>query len=260
MKELFLIFLFLQNYNIIFGQYIYGLDVCNQDAKIEGKLNLDAGDNNLIIGKDAGISLVDSEFNTIIGPEAGKILEYGLENTFIGYRAGYKLVGFSNLANGDDNVYIGAKSGFNSTNGLSNVFLGIESGYNNVGGIENTFIGRRSGYNNNGERGIFLGGWTGYNNTTGNRNIFIGYKAGYYSTGSDLLYIENSDTNSPLIYGEFNNNKVQINGSLHVSDALQLIPQATPSGSCVDNGEMIFGTDNELYLCKSGTWKIVVTN
>jgi hypothetical protein len=39
----------------------------------------------------------------------------------------------------------------------------------------------------------------------------LGYQAGYNETGSDKLYIDNSDTSQPLIYGDFSNNRVGIN-------------------------------------------------
>ena len=48
----------------------------------------------------------------------------------------------------------------------------------------------------------------------------LGYQAGYSETGSNKLYIENSNSATPLIYGEFDNDLVKINGALHVVDAV----------------------------------------
>jgi len=53
-------------------------------------------------------------------------------------------------------------------------------------------------------------------NTTGSGNVFLGYTAGYNETGSNKLYIDNSNTATPLIYGEFDNNILTINGNLEV--------------------------------------------
>ena len=39
----------------------------------------------------------------------------------------------------------------------------------------------------------------------------------------DKLYIENSSSNSPLIYGEFNNDLVRINGTLNINNAFSQI-------------------------------------
>ena len=47
--------------------------------------------------------------------------------------------------------------------------------------------------------------------------MFLGYQAGYTETGSNTLYIANSDTSSPLIYGEFGTGEVTINGNSTVT-------------------------------------------
>jgi hypothetical protein len=41
----------------------------------------------------------------------------------------------------------------------------------------------------------------------------LGYNAGYNETGSNKLYIDNSGTTTPLIYGEFDNQFVKINAN-----------------------------------------------
>jgi hypothetical protein len=45
----------------------------------------------------------------------------------------------------------------------------------------------------------------------------IGHKAGYNEAGSGKLYISNSDTASPLIYGDFATQEVTINGNLIIN-------------------------------------------
>lgn len=54
--------------------------------------------------------------------------------------------------------------------------------------------------------------------STGSGNVFLGHNAGYNEMGSNKLYIENSDISTPLIYGEFDNNLLQINGTLKIVD------------------------------------------
>jgi hypothetical protein len=81
--------------------------------------------------------------------------------------------------------------------------LGYNAGYSNVVGNWNTFLGSQAGYSN-----------------LGFANVFIGNKAGYYETDSDKLYIDNSDTSNPLIYGDFSANSVKINGNLNVTGTL----------------------------------------
>jgi len=120
---------------------------------------------------------------------------------------------------GSANTFIGRAAGYYNT-GYYNTFLGDSAGYFNTTGNFNTFLGDSAGYyNTTGNYNTFLGDYAGYHNTTGYRNVFLGYQAGYNETGSDRLYIHNSDSTSPLIYGDFNGRTTQINGSLNIADA-----------------------------------------
>ena len=139
----------------------------------------------------------------------------GFFNVFIGYQSGYNNTGTAN-------IFIGSDSGFSNTNGHSNVFIGQLSGHLNTTGNDNTFLGDRSGrHNTNGNNNTFIGNDSGYNNETGSGNVFLGRRAGYNELGSDLLYIDNSDTSSPLIWGDFGNDMLRFNGSVRIA----VIPQ-----------------------------------
>jgi hypothetical protein len=61
-----------------------------------------------------------------------------------------------------------------------------------------------------------IGYGAGYNNTTGIGNVFLGYYTGYNETGSNKLYIDNSATSSPLIYGEFDNDILAVNSTVGI--------------------------------------------
>ncbi len=54
----------------------------------------------------------------------------------------------------------------------------------------------------------------------GDKNVFIGTSAGYNETGSNKLYIDNSSTSSPLIYGDFGTADLTINGDLTVTGTI----------------------------------------
>ena len=112
--------------------------------------------------------------------------------------------------------YLPAAGRLGGMEGTSVTSYGLDAG---TTGSANTFIGRAAGYYNTGYYNTFLGDSAGYSNTTGYRNVFLGYQAGYNETGSDRLYIHNSDSTSPLIYGDFNGRTIQINGSLNIADA-----------------------------------------
>jgi len=154
------------------------------------------------------------------GMEGTSVTSYGLDagttgsaNTFIGRAAGYYNTGYYN-------TFLGDSAGYFNTTGNFNTFLGDSAGYSNTTGNNNNFLGDYAGYyNTTGHYNTFLGDYAGYSNTTGYRNVFLGYQAGYNETGSDRLYIHNSDSTSPLIYGDFNGRTIQINGSLNIADA-----------------------------------------
>jgi hypothetical protein len=150
-----------------------------------------------------------AEYNTFLGYATGYNNGTGTSNTFLGYGAG-----LSNTT-GNSNTFLGANAGYTNTEGSNNNFVGTSTGFYNISGIKNTFQGNLAGNKNTtGSRNSYFGNSAGYSNTIGNGNIFIGFKAGYYETGSDKLYIDNSDTATPLIYGDFAANTVTINGTL----------------------------------------------
>ena len=51
----------------------------------------------------------------------------------------------------------------------------------------------------------------------GSGNVFLGYSAGKNETGSNRLYIDNSDTATPLIFSNFSTAIVTINAGLGVN-------------------------------------------
>ena len=140
------------------------------------------GDYNTIVGYEANSSNQSGNYNSCYGTESGK-WNYlsGSSNSLFGYRAGYGVAVSSNTYS--NNSYFGTQSGYSTTTGSNNSYFGYQSGYSN---------------------------------NTGSRNVFIGYQAGYSETGSDKLYIDNSSTTQPLIYGDFDGDWVKINGDLTV--------------------------------------------
>jgi membrane protease subunit (stomatin/prohibitin family) len=190
--------------------------------------NNTTGYHNTYLGSTAGFYNTTGNYNTFIGHGAGLSNSTGYENTFLGFAAGYY------NTTGYYNSFLGLHAGYKNTTGASNTFLGYAAGYNNTTGNDNTFLGYqagvsttignynlllgyRAGYSNtSGSNNTFIGKNAGYSNTTGQGNLFLGYNAGYSETGSNKLYIDNSNTSSPLIYGEFDNNIVTINGKLGI--------------------------------------------
>ena len=177
-----------------------------------GTAGLNGGITNSYFGHEAGLDNVGA-WNTFIGHRSGRLNSNGVNNTFLGYNSGH------NNTTGNNNTFLGGGSGFNNIDSDDNTFVGYRSGYHNTNGDFNLFLGHSSGFNNTiGDDNTILGYRSGYNNQTGSANVFLGYNAGYNETGSNLLYIDNSSTSSPLIWGDFSTDVLRINGTLNINN------------------------------------------
>ncbi len=126
--------------------------------------------------------------NTFLGGDAGYSATTAHSNAVLGYHAGYDITTCTH------NTILGAWAGNKIQGGSRNVLVGYAAGQLLVGGHENILIGYYAGAS-------VLGGG----------NVFIGHKAGYNETGSNKLYIANTSTTRPLIYGEFDNLLLRFN-------------------------------------------------
>jgi len=137
-------------------------------------------------------------YNVAVGYEAGHFVTNNY-NILIGFQAGYR-------CQGSYNIGIGRKACGNDTGGTKdyNVAIGDISLTAITTAVDNTAIGTNSG--------SVL--------TTGSSNVLIGHDAGStLTTESNLLYIENTNSATPLIYGEFDNDLLKINGILQIDQA-----------------------------------------
>jgi hypothetical protein len=173
-------------------------------------------------------------------------------NTIGQYNTGSGFYSLVYNTTGGYNASFGAWSSGKNTTGTVNTAAGYMANSNNQEGSYNTMMG---GYAGNGSsvhnksNNVMIGYMSGYNATTGtDGNIFLGYMAGYNETGANKLYIENSSSSTPLIYGEFDNDKVTIN------DVLKLTPRTTAPASPTA-GEIYVGTDGHIYCYLGGAWK-----
>ena len=121
----------------------------------------------------------------------------------------------------NNNTHTGIAAGGSLTTGTDNTFTGKGTGWQTDVGDDNTATGRKALYlNESGNENTSIGSNSGYSNVSGSGNVFLGYKAGYNETGSNTLYIDNSDTTTPLIYGDFNLDLLKIYGDLEVTGSL----------------------------------------
>lgn len=188
-----------------------------------------AGDEEFWIFRSPAQELIfsPSSFKTYLSPFTGFELNWNTRNTFFGGKAGintkpsiYEITDFEYYTRGFDNTFFGHKTGTMNESGGQNSFFGALAGRSLVIGDHNVFIGSRSGEDQeSGSENTFIGALSGSSGTQGSGNIYIGFEAGKKSEGSNQLIIENSsDTLTPLIYGEFDNDIVKINGNLKVTE------------------------------------------
>jgi len=245
---------------------------------------LTTGASNTAVGYQAGAALTAGNSNTFFGYQAGDS-SIGSAQTLVGKTAGTgvtnqsQCVAVGSDSDVDDNgVAVGHRAEVNAAYGVSvGWFAGdgssgnnIAIGYNtirNASGSGNTVIGGRSMYNNDGDNNVVLGagafdnggsgGGTGDDNVilgtnaghSGSGNVLIGRSAGSTGSLSNKLYIENSNSTTPLIYGEFDNDILRVNGTLQVNDPASTgysFPTATGTlGQVLEvdaSGDLVFAT------------------
>ena len=211
------------------------------------------GIDNTIVGRSAGFQNKGGSRNTFIGRRSGYDSNENdnpsNDNTYVGHRSGTasnssnntfvgSFAGEHNGSFNNSNVFMGYESGRNPVSGTAsynvaignasgqyitkgnNVMIGHEAGQNvdqeMGGGIntqDNVIIGYQAGKKNTFCCNTYLGKQSGTNNK-GSGNVFIGNNSGgTLTTTSNKLYIDNSSTSTPLIYGDFSTNRVGINNN-----------------------------------------------
>jgi len=191
-----------------------------------GRFEVVNSNNSIAIGNNSGSNLISnaSAFQNVVVGNNSMQGTLGRDNVGIGFN-----VMNSPTSNSvRENTAIGQQSMQALTSGFHNTAVGRASLTNMATGFENTAIGRSSlSGNTGGAQNVALGNEAGAS-TTGSLNVFIGNKAGTGATGDQKLYIDNSNTTTPLIYGDFANDTVRVNGKLSVGNAYTF-PTSTPS-------------------------------
>ena len=220
-------------------------------------------DESVAVGDHALADNTTGERNTAVGFKTLTDNVTGAKNTALGYlsltaskedeNTSIGALAMAYLETGNYNTGLGTHAMHNSIDGYGNVCLGYDTDFYNEHGNHNTIIGYRAG--------------RGASQHTKSRNVFIGYEAGYYELGNHKLYIESSDTSAPLLYGEFDNDLLRINGSLEVRDNNLSVKQPDHiSGlnleSWNDNNDWTIATDidDDFSFFYNGTGKSYISN
>lgn len=183
------------------------------------------------LGEGAGNSETSSaQFNTVLGYQSLFSNSVSNGNTSIGYQTMYFSTGGNNTAMGQQalsnatgggNCAMGLWAARQNTSGSSNVSLGVQAYYDNTTGSGNVIVGGLAGRYVNGSSNVMIGSGAGNSGSSirsMSGNVFIGAASGALETGSNKLYIENSNSSSPLVYGEFDTNLLRVNGTLDVNN------------------------------------------
>lgn len=165
--------------------------------------NSNSADNNTFVGSLSGSQNTTGSDNTFIGTQAGSMNTTGTANTLMGRWAGW------NLYDGNSNTLIGTYAGTDLRSGHSNVIVGY-------GAMSDIFYGPQGTASSN----VIIGFQAGKKALNSSNNIFIGYQAGMEETGSGLLYIDNSKSSTPLVYGNFETKDFRINGDVEYTGTL----------------------------------------
>ncbi|MVM34612.1 hypothetical protein GO755_31585 [Spirosoma sp. HMF4905] len=188
MKFLLLIFLGIAPF-VIQAQSNYVANTPNQNFP---------GDQNTLVGPNAGNTSMSGYDNTFIGSAAGANNTSGTYNTFIG-----AISGVSNRT-GNDNIAIGRFAGTGNQSGGFNISIGALAGAANQTSSRNIMIGDSSGSQNTASGNVFVGSRAGALNTSGNNNLFFGTKAGFYNTTGSNNIIIGPNSGTALTTGDDN--------------------------------------------------------
>lgn len=159
-------------------------------------------------------------------------------NTYVGHNAG-KGQSATILNTGTKNTFLGSNTGTSNTVGNQNVFIGNDSGKGNTIGNNNTYVGFWSGGENSGNYNTCIGAGAGGESSSGSGNVYIGYNVGFGMANDNKLLIDNSENFNPLIWGDFANDLVKLNGKVGIGSVTTF---PTTAGAVNVSGYKLFVT------------------
>ncbi len=209
-------------YNTVLGTHAARLLNNGKYNTVFGSSALDTADfafYNTAVGNSA-LSIKSGSRNTAIGDfSLTQFSDVSIQNNCgFGHSAGFRMLG-------NGNTCIGGRSGTN-VNGSNNVSVGYESTFGNLDNPNNMnrsiHLGSGIAFYTSGGNNVYLGN-SAAKRVWGFNNIILGNSAAKDETSiSRTLWIENSSSSIPLLYGTFSGDRIGINCNL---------PQATLSVS-----------------------------
>jgi hypothetical protein len=250
--------------NIAIGYDALGLVTTGENNIAIGNIALQehTGNNTIAIGFNALANNTTGLGNTALGYQALTANITGGQSTAIGNNtlASFNstngrntAVGFQALMDATtalDNVAVGALTLSANISGQDNTAIGLAALNRNTTGSGNTIVGEQAFENNLTGSFNTAVGWEAGTINAGSGNVFIGNQAGGLTVGVDnSLFIDNSNTSTPLIYGEFDNDIARINGQFQVTADVGIgNPLPTHKVDIVHNSS---GTDGHIRLAET---------
>lgn len=152
----------------------------------------------------------------------------------------------------NNNIWLWWNSLSNLSTWYQNVWIGNLTLNKNTSWFWNLTAWHGSSYNNiSWDYNVSLWRYSLYNNKTWDRNITIGNLAWFSETWSNKLYIENSSTTKPLIYGDFSSDELTINWTLYSEDASGVVNEVLTTTDLDNFSSDIFNisTGDSLWQC-----------
>jgi len=230
----------------------------SQSAVTTGSYNLSIGTDSLVLNQtgssNVGVGMnalraVTGSDNVGVGGYAGYYNSTGNYNVFIGASSGTTCLGSDNVVIGrlagegtqatwSYSVYIGYGAGAGASAGNYNVGIGKEALKGTVANA--TAIGYQAGKaqtgagfvavgyqagltSSSGTNSTLIGSGAGASLTTNGGCVMLGYQAGGNETAANKLYIHNSNSTTPLIYGDFSTPSLTFNGTVNIQDAKNIV-------------------------------------
>ncbi len=199
-----------------------------------------AGAGNIFLSSSTanGLSASTGTENIGIGTQSLSAITSGSNNIAIGYQS---MVGMT--ATGNSNTSVGYQSSRSLMGAIGNSAFGTNALYQNISADYNSALGFGALFNTTGANNSCMGKYclvtntTGANNTavgfeagylsTASSNVYLGYQAGYSNTSANKLFIDNSNTATPLIGGDFSTDIVTITGNQIISGLTASLPTKT---------------------------------
>lgn len=204
------------------------------------------GTNNVAVGTNALTSSTGAS-NVGVGSAALLSNTTGQSNTAVGTTS------LRNNNTGRYNVAVGDGSMFFNTSGEYNMAVGFAALRENTVGRENMAIGVDALRNYTGNSNVAIGTGAGrgvLGSSTGSGNVFIGSNAGASEVASNKLYLSNSNTTTPLVYGDFSARFVSI-GNVPV-DKRETVASSGNYSLIVEKG--ILSEKLKVALKSTGDW------